>query len=53
MVDGTAVAKADFDFCRVDVDIHPGWIQCQIQDIDRKTVAVQYVFIGSANGMGQ
>ena len=53
VMDGAAVAEADFGFRGVDVDIDAGRVQRQIQQIDREPVAMQDVFIGCADSMCQ
>ena len=51
LVHFAAVAKADLDLGRVHVDVDPRRIDLDIQRIDRLTVAVQHVLVGTASRM--
>ena len=51
LVNFTAVPKAHFYFCGMDIDIHAGGVHLQIQDVDGLSLAVQYIFISTARTM--
>ena len=46
LMNGSAIAKPNFDFCRVDIHVDQCWVEFQLQHIGRVAVAMQHILVG-------